>query len=101
MSLECWVKHKLYFQVSDKPDKLTLQSGWLGGWAGKRRAMSESEGASSIKLDIISWLTGSQDKLSCGVNTEKLQERRPSSKDVEEAMAGGLSKVNSTFLCFD
>eukprot|EP00091_Calanus_sinicus_P024840 TRINITY_DN9134_c0_g1_i1.p1 TRINITY_DN9134_c0_g1~~TRINITY_DN9134_c0_g1_i1.p1 ORF type:complete len:115 (-),score=21.56 TRINITY_DN9134_c0_g1_i1:17-361(-) len=43
----------------DKPS----DSGWLGGWRKGTRALSESEGSSSIKLDIMSWLTGgSQDK---------------------------------------
>ena len=65
--------------------------GWFGGWRRGGRSMSESEGSSSIKIDIMrSLIGGSQDKLP---PPQKLQIRRGSSKDVEEAMSGGLSKV--------
>ena len=74
-------------------DSTAIQSGWLMGLIEKRRSKSESEGSSSIKLDILSWLTGNG-----RVNTDKLLERRASSKDIEEAMAGGLSKVITMLL---
>ena len=65
--------------------------GWFGGWRRGGRSMSESEGSSSIKIDIMrSLVGGSQDKLP---PPQSLQIRRGSSKDVEEAMSGGLSKV--------
>ena len=79
----------LPFKIN-KPDNPS-DSGWLGGWRKGTRALSESEGSSSIKLDIMSWLTGSnQDK---SLQIKRLDLRRGSSKDVEEAMSGGLSKV--------
>ena len=55
--------------------------------------MSESEGASSIKVDVMSWLRGEgPDKTG---HSSELQLRRGSStRDIEEAMSGGLSKVN-------
>eukprot|EP00092_Neocalanus_flemingeri_P021432 GFUD01023238.1.p1 GENE.GFUD01023238.1~~GFUD01023238.1.p1 ORF type:complete len:147 (-),score=40.70 GFUD01023238.1:149-589(-) len=81
---------------TDQLDNQSSCSGWLGGWAGGRtRALSESEASSSpsIKIGILSWL-GVTNKNSPGVELERLQIRRSSSKDVEEAMAGGLSKAD-------
>ena len=75
---------------TNKPDSPS-DSGWLGGWRKGTRALSESEGSSSIKLDIISWLTGSYQEKNLPI--KRLDIRRGSSKDVEEAMSGGLSKV--------
>merc|ERR1712106_32192 len=70
-----------------KPDN-PPDSGWVGGWRRGTRALSESEGSSSI----LSWLTGSgKDKT---LLDQSLQSRRGSSKDIEEAMAGGLSKAD-------
>ena len=79
----------LPFKIN-KPDNPS-DSGWLGGWRRGNRAVSESEGSSSIKLDIMSWLTGSSQENNLPI--KRLDIRRGSSKDVEEAMSGGLSKV--------
>jgi len=74
------------------PESSAGGGGWFGGWRRGGRSMSESEGSSSIKIDIMKSLTeGSQDKLRPPQN---LQIRRGSSKDIEEAMSGGLSKAD-------
>eukprot|EP00092_Neocalanus_flemingeri_P013819 GFUD01014907.1.p1 GENE.GFUD01014907.1~~GFUD01014907.1.p1 ORF type:complete len:149 (-),score=45.83 GFUD01014907.1:926-1372(-) len=76
-------------QLPDTPGNLPLHNDWLGGWGRTSQARSETEGSSFI----LSWLGGKiHDKDSLAEDTERLKVRRSSSKDVEEAMAGGLSK---------
>ena len=63
---------------------------------------------SAVKMDTVAWLAGFKQGKASVTNsnlnpgyfgTERNRIRRSSSKDVEEAMAGGLSKVNHLFQC--
>ena len=97
LALACFSIYQL--TDKDRPDSLPSQSDWLGGWRSKGQVLSE--GSSSIKLYILSWLGESgQNKNSHGVSTETLQIRGSSSKEVEEAMPGELSNVSLSDIAF-
>lgn len=89
-------------ELDDKTGSLPKTSeggGWFGaGFAKRNRTVSESDGG-RVKIDVVSWLAGpvglppvrTTEPNGGGV---KSRIRRSSSKDVEEAMAGGLNKAD-------
>jgi len=98
-------------EVNDKTGELPNSSAWMGGW-GKRtrtcgdeglklgltfvcvRAASESEGSATMSMG--SWFSGMRERSGSSPGNQgwfgQPRVRRSSSKDVEEAMAGGLNK---------
>jgi len=90
-------------ELDDKTSSLpkTIDGGgWFGaGFSKRNRTVSESDGG-RVKIDVVSWLAGPvglppmrkiSEPIGGGV---KNRIRRSSSKDVEEAMAGGLNKAD-------
>jgi len=92
-------------ELNDKTGNLRSSNSWFGSWSKRARSMSESC-SSPDKLDTMVWLGGwqIQNKNQTQTNTPHLNSgflcperpriRRASTKDVEEAMAGGLSKAD-------
>eukprot|EP00090_Calanus_glacialis_P008948 TRINITY_DN1726_c0_g1_i1.p2 TRINITY_DN1726_c0_g1~~TRINITY_DN1726_c0_g1_i1.p2 ORF type:complete len:140 (+),score=41.62 TRINITY_DN1726_c0_g1_i1:244-663(+) len=96
-------------ELTDKTGDLPNSNSWLGGWGNRARALSESS-STPDKLDTVAWLGGwaIPKKNNSTTNTpnntpnmtsgflipERHRIRRSSSKDVEEAMAGGLGKAD-------
>jgi len=81
-------------EVNDKTGELPDSSAWMGGWGKRTRASSESEGAATTSVG--SWFSGMRERSGSSPGNQgwfgQPRVRRSSSKDVEEAMAGGLSK---------
>merc|ERR1711953_219305 len=79
-------------QVNDKTGELPNSSAWMGGWGKRTRASSESEGVTTMG----SWFSGMRDRSGSSPGNQgwfgQPRVRRSRSKDVEEAMAGGLNK---------
>merc|ERR1719427_2352311 len=88
-------------ELNNKTGHLPSSNSWFGSWSQRARSMSESC-SSPDKLDTMVWLGGWQlqkknqtptitPHLSSGfLVPERPRIRRASTKDVEEAMAGGL-----------
>merc|ERR1711872_540585 len=80
----------------DKTGDLPTTS-WLAGWGKRARSLSESSSTPDKTETTMAWLGGwpIQKKLSAaGLTPNRHRIRRSSSKDVEEAMAGGLGKAD-------
>lgn len=79
-------------EVNDKTGELPNSSAWMGGWGKRTRASSESEGVTTMG----SWFSGMRERSGSSPGNQgwfgQPRVRRSSSKDVEEAMAGGLNK---------
>merc|ERR1712192_237681 len=79
---------------NDKTGELPNSSALMGGWGKRTRASSESEGMATMSMG--SWLSGMRERSGSSPSNQgwfsKKRVRRSSSKDVEEAMAGGLNK---------
>eukprot|EP00092_Neocalanus_flemingeri_P026666 GFUD01028909.1.p1 GENE.GFUD01028909.1~~GFUD01028909.1.p1 ORF type:complete len:142 (-),score=38.36 GFUD01028909.1:446-871(-) len=98
-------------ELNDKTGDLPSSNSWLGGWGKRPRSLSESS-STPDKLNTLTWLGGwavqskNNTQNSTPNNTpnmtsgflvpipEKHRIRRSSTKDVEEAMAGGLGKAD-------
>jgi len=96
-------------EMADKTGDLPHSNSWLGGLGKRVRAFSESS-STPDKLDTMTWLGGwtipnkSNTPTNTPNNTPNMSSgflspgrhriRRSSSKDVEEAMAGGLGKAD-------
>merc|ERR1712013_703653 len=92
-----------YDKTSDLP-----RSSWLAGWGKRQRSLSESSSMVDKHETTMAWLGGwpVQKKMNnAGMNNtqnmnsgflvpDRHRVRRSSSKDVEEAMAGGLGKAD-------
>jgi len=86
-------------EVNDKTGELPNSSAWMGGWGKRTRASSESDGVATT-ITMGSWFTGinpgMRDRSGSSPGNQgwfgQPRVRRSSSKDVEEAMAGGLNK---------
>merc|ERR1711892_140698 len=82
-----------------KNDNTSQHSSWLGDWVGRPRTMSEGD-RPKVKMDLVAWVAGFSGTAwgqhqSTGMTLDPNRRmRRKSSKDVEEAMAGGLSKAD-------
>jgi len=81
-------------EVNDKTGELPNSSAWMGGWGKRTRASSESEGSATMSMG--SWFSGMRERSGSSPGNQgwfgQPRVRRSSSKDVEEAMAGGLNK---------
>jgi len=81
-------------EANDKTGELPNNSAWIGGWGKRTRAASEGEGAPTMSMG--SWLSGVRERSGSSSGNQgwfgQPRVRRSSSKDVEEAMAGGLNK---------
>jgi len=81
-------------EVNDKTGELPNSSAWIGGWGKRTRAASEGEGAGAMGMG--SWFSGMRERSGSSSGNQgwfgQPRVRRSSSKDVEEAMAGGLNK---------
>lgn len=89
-------------ELDDKTGCLPKNESWLGNFTKRNRTCSESE-SGRVKIDVLGWLSGNPD---AEFRTRKMSDsirvvhsggnrvRRSSSKDVEEAMAGGLNKAD-------
>jgi hypothetical protein len=93
-------------ELDDKTGSLPKCEGGPGGWfkgMSRNRTVSESDGG-RVKIDVMSWISGTIRPIPVEytktrvnrVNSEPMQSRirRHSSRDVEEAMAGGLNKAD-------
>lgn len=95
-------------ELDDKTGSLPTSS-WLGSFAKRNRTYSDSENQ-RVRIDVMGWLSSGGSQTQPGElpqRTRKISEptlagsgfghqriRRSSSKDVEEAMAGGLNKAD-------
>jgi len=86
----------------DKTGDLPTSS-WLAGWGRRQRSLSESSSTVNKHETTMAWLGGwpMQKKMNNTTNMspgflvpDRHRVRRSSSKDVEEAMAGGLGKAD-------
>jgi len=81
-------------EVNDKTGELPNNSTWTGGWGKRTRATSEGEGGATMSMG--SWFSGMRERSGSNSGNQgwfgQPRVRRSSSKDVEEAMAGGLNK---------
>merc|ERR1712192_248813 len=81
-------------EVNDKTGELPNSSALMGGWGKRTRASSESEGMATMSMG--SWGSGMRERSGSSPTNQgwfsQPRVRRSSSKDVEEAMAGGLNK---------
>merc|ERR1712192_269801 len=81
-------------EVNDKTGELPNSSALMGGWGKRTRASSESEGMATMSMG--SWWSGMRERSGSSPGNQgwfsQPRVLRSSSKDVEEAMAGGLNK---------
>jgi len=98
-----WKSSTSEIPLEDKTGSLPKNeaNNWLGAFQ-RDRTMSESDAGNKTKLGVMAWLANGQrggvqtnkklQNLSEGVGHNRI--RRSSSRDVEEAMAGGFNKAS-------
>lgn len=97
--------HSSTSELDDKTGSLPANQSWLGSFTKRNRTYSDSE-STRVKIDVMGWLAGGSqgdipprvrkisEPMGNGFGLGHQRVRRSSSKDVEEAMAGGLNKAD-------